>query len=71
MKIITFNKADTESYFVTVEEDSIRNKLSEISLKKDNIDYDSLIKLILQIWHVEEYRRYDDWAGTIIIEVEK
>ena len=70
MKIITFNKADTDYYYVTVEEDSIRNKISESKVKKDSVDYCNLVDRTLEFWGVEKCRKYHDWAGTIVIEGE-
>lgn len=70
MKIITFNKADEEFYHIIVEENSVRNKISESKVSKDKMDYARLIGTTLKMWGVEKFKRYDDWAGTIIIEGE-
>ena len=70
MKIITFNKADTDYYYVTIEEDTIRNKICECKVKKDSIDYCRLVNKTLEICGVSKCRKYHDWAGTIVIEGE-
>lgn len=71
MKIITFNKADEVYYYVTVDEDCHRNRLSEIKFRKDSIDYSRLINKTLELWGIKDYHRFDDWSGTIIIEGSK
>ena len=70
MKIITFNKSDDDYYYVTVEEDSVRNKICESKIRKDSIDYGRLVNITLELWGVVKCRKYHDWAGTIVIEGE-